>query len=169
MTFADGIGAGCVCARPNKISLGAVTAQVSPRQVASAQAYILFYTRELALAAPSSPALPPPTVFGGSGHSRSGIIRGSVDRADVDHVGEGVPAQKSGGLRLFPIRPTETTLGLGKSTRNVEVAAKRGEKKDLLIGDERSLVVLEITCVCIGVCVCVYVVFTQRFPDVMIL
>ena len=95
VTFADGIGAGCVCARSNKISLGAVTAQVSRRQVASAQAYILFYTRrrpELALAAPSSPALPPPTVLGGSGHSRSGIIRGSVDRPDVDHVGEGVPA-----------------------------------------------------------------------------
>ena len=128
-----------------------------------------FSTRELALAAPSSPALPPLTVFGGSGHSRSGIIRGSVNRADVDHVGEGVPAQKSGGLRLFPIQPTETTLGLGKSTRNVEVAAKRGEKKDLLIGDDRSLVVLEITCVCIGVCVCVYVVYTQRFSDVMIL
>ena len=64
------------------------------------------------------------------------------------------PREKRRGLRLFPIRPTETTLGLGASTRSVEVAAKRGDKKVLLVGDERSLIDLEITCVCIGVCVC---------------
>ena len=106
MTFADGIGAGCVCARSNKISLVAVIAQVSRRQVASAEAYILFYTRrrpELALAAPSSPTLPPPTVLGGSGRSKSGTVRptvdtdGSVDRPDASHVGEGIPVQRSGG------------------------------------------------------------------------
>ena len=56
-----------------------------------------FSTRESARSLRLPHSLLPRRPLGGSGHSRSGIIRGSVDRADVDHVGEGVAAQKSGG------------------------------------------------------------------------
>ena len=57
----------------------------------------------LRLPHPLLPRCPPPTVLGGSGRSKSGTVRptvdtdGSVDRPDASHVGEGIPVQRSGG------------------------------------------------------------------------